>query len=368
MSGILDSKSRIIDTVITTEGRRQLSQGGIDIQYVTFTDGATFYRPDVASGSQDATKRLYLEACQLPQDDLTFQADDTGNLQAFGNASGINLTSGMILEYSFAPLTSSLIASPSQTVSSVSGARFSSMAQDVLGSSGDNLSQLYLIASEDKLFDDDGFALGPNSVTFTVNNNRPIQNTAQQVANVNSLDSVFSDPRFSNCPNFSYLPPLNRCSDTPLQVPKPVVHNFPRKFKLATHVIEPAKPSLNKARAVKVAPHLVIKAPLAIYTPVGPVPGFGLSYAQTMAELAYYDALGYRQTINFDPTSSANKLVGQFFEVGTNSLKKLDVIDFGTYPTGTPGSGAAHVFFVGKVVVDEKGTDTFIHIFTLVFE
>ena len=41
MSGILDNKSRVLDTVITTEGRRQLAEGGVDIQYVTFTDGAT---------------------------------------------------------------------------------------------------------------------------------------------------------------------------------------------------------------------------------------------------------------------------------------------------------------------------------------
>ena len=38
MSGILDSKSRIIDAIITSEGRRQLAERTFKVAYVTFTD------------------------------------------------------------------------------------------------------------------------------------------------------------------------------------------------------------------------------------------------------------------------------------------------------------------------------------------
>jgi hypothetical protein len=78
--------------------------------------------------------------------------------------------------------------------------------------------------------------------------------------------------------------------------------------------------------------------------------------------------LGYSTTIRFDPTSTDNNLVGQFFEISNDKLKKLDIVDYGRLMTGDPSSPVAHVFFVGKTIVDEKGTDTFLHLFTLVFE
>jgi len=72
--------------------------------------------------------------------------------------------------------------------------------------------------------------------------------------------------------------------------------------------------------------------------------------------------------INFDPTSMENHIVGQFFEKNNDTLRKMDVIDYGVHQTRDPNAPTAHIFFVGKVEVDEKGTDTFIHIFTLIFE
>lgn len=338
MSGILDSKSRVIDTVITTEGRRQLSKGGIDIKYVSFTDGATFYKADVDDGNDDATKRIYLEACQLPQDDIVFRADDDGNLLPFRNGEGVGIAGGRILDYSFQALTSSTIAGSSQGVTTLYGDAFADKAETVLASSADNFRKMYLIATKDAIFEDDGFAVGPNKATFVIHNDRPISNPAQHTTHISSMDSVFSDPRFSNQQNFKFLPPIN---------------------KISKH----REDTINRSD-----PRQMRRFFLGWYMPWGRTQNFGLSYAQTMSELAYYRSLGYEQVFTFDPTSRDNRLVGQFFERSFNSLRKLDVIDYGIHQTGHANAPVAQIFFVGKLEVDEKGTDTFLHLFTIVFE
>lgn len=83
--GILDSKSRIIDAILTSEGRRQMAENTFDISYVTFTDSGVSYIPDSQNGHDDPTCKIYFEACNLPQDQITFEANDEGNLVPFRN-------------------------------------------------------------------------------------------------------------------------------------------------------------------------------------------------------------------------------------------------------------------------------------------
>jgi len=83
MSGILDSKSRIIDAMLTVEGRRQMAEGTFEVSYVTFSDYGVSYIPDKISGHEDPTTKIYLEACNLPQDQITFEANDEGKLVPF---------------------------------------------------------------------------------------------------------------------------------------------------------------------------------------------------------------------------------------------------------------------------------------------
>ena len=334
MAGILDNKSRVLDTIITLEGRRQLSQGGVDISYVTFTDSGAFYKADLASGSQDATQRIYLESCQLPQDEVTFQADDQGNLQPFRNSDGITVSGGQILDYSFQPLSSSTVGAFTQVSTNLTGGFFADASDTILASSANNFAKLQAIATIDPVFEDSAFAVGPNNVTFTVTGDRPIADSSNYSTHISALDSLFSDPRFSNVPNFKYLPPINKVSDKTLD---------------------------------KGDPRAMRPYSLGHFTPLGRTHVHGLTYQQTMSELQYYQDLGFMQTFRFDPTSLDNRLVGQFFERSFNTLKKLDVIEFGTFQTGNSASPISQVFFVGKVEVDEKGTDTFLHLFTLVF-
>jgi len=83
MAGILDNKKRIMDTIVTQEGRRQLSSGNFKIKYASFTDGNVFYEEDLLTGTTDATLRIPFEAVNKFQDNIVFETDDSGNLLSF---------------------------------------------------------------------------------------------------------------------------------------------------------------------------------------------------------------------------------------------------------------------------------------------
>jgi len=88
MSGILDSKTRILDAAVTAEGRRQLAEGTFSVTYASFSDAEVVYTPDEIEGHIDPANRIYLEAAgNLLQDQIVFEANDDGNLVALRDKS-----------------------------------------------------------------------------------------------------------------------------------------------------------------------------------------------------------------------------------------------------------------------------------------
>lgn len=335
MAGILDSKTRIIDALVTLEGRRQIAAGDMRIEHVSFTDTGTHYAADLVSGSADASSRIFLEAGNLPQDSITFEADDSGRLKPFRNAEGIQIKDGQILSYSFTALTSSLVTGSLENVRLLKGDEFASTAERLLASSLDNFQRLQLIATHDRIFEDDGFGLGTSTIEFMINNKRPISNPGRFSAHLDHVESLFNDVRLGHVKNFKFLPPINK-------IDNPSLDKSDHRFTTARH--------------------------LGHYRPWGRTHLHPLTYRQIKHELSYYEDLGYCRTINIDPTSRDNRLVVQFFEKNYNQLIKLDVLDYGKLRTGNRQAPIAHVFFVGKLMTDDNETNSFIHIFTLVFE
>jgi len=335
MSGLLDSKARILDSIITFEGRKQISTGQLKIEYVSFSDGATFYKADIASGSSDATRRLFLEACNLPQDEITFEADDSGRLQSFKNDSALQLQAGQLISFSFTPQTKAVITGSSEGFTTLRGPQFASQIEGILTSSIDNFQKLQLIGTRDKIFDDEGFAIGNPNIEFVIHNDRPIANPNQWVANVNHLESLFSDPRLSRLPNFYYMPPVNKVNDK----------------------------SIDKSDSR----NLSIQQ-LGNFPPWGKTHVEPLTYDQIKGELDLYEKQGYMKTVSFEPTSRKNSIIAQFFETSYDTVRKLDVIDFGMIQNSDSRQPVSQLFFVGKVIVDDNDTHTFIHLFTMLFE
>jgi len=307
MSGFLDSKTRIIDTIITQEGKRQLASGKMQIKFATYTDGASFYQKSVASGSTDASARLYLEAAVLPQDQITFEADDSGLLLPFKNAQeSIQVAGGNIL--SGAVFITSSIASFTDTL---------------LESSLNSFQKQTIIGTKDPFFDEVNFVLGQDNIDFTITNNSPTPEDGNEIY-INDAESLFSDIRLSRLPNYQFLPPVNKATAGELTGNQLGNFKNPREQD-EKRILQRIKDGLKAAED-----------------------------NQLMTK------------INFIEGSRENNLFGQFFERGFNSIKKLDVIDFGEI--NMENNKPNRVFFAGKLVTDDNGMPTFFNIFTLMFE
>jgi hypothetical protein len=345
MSGILDNKSRVIDAILTYEGRRQMAEGNFTVKYATFSDSHVYYQADKLEGHVDPTNTIYLESFNVPQDQITFEADDSGKLvpfrqhQSVSSESTSNVDSNVLSWVSFQNgqlKTNKKVYSLSSTVegsslnSPIKGEAFSSQIEGILTSSIDNFKNLNILGTSDFLFEDQNFALSSNEISFSI----PVNSKTIQMVpptDVNTIDALFNDEKLRNAENFMYLPPVLRS-----------------KFSDKTDV-----QGLKQAGLF-----------LGNYPPWGSTQK--LTYSDIKQELKDYESSA--KVIFFDPTSRDNDLVSQFFEITHDSVSKLDVIDYGVVSDHSKKSSASHhIFFVGKVVVDDSGTDNFIHLFTLVF-
>jgi len=336
--GFLDAKTRILDTIITLQGRGQIAAGKLKAEFYSFTDMGAFYSQDTSlSASMDGTKRPFLEANSLPQDMITFEADDAGKLVTFPSNGSVVRNGQILLAVSSSSTGSSKVYLPAQD------SIFASEADGLLSSSLDAYKNQYIISSPE-IFDENQivFALGASNIQFAISSLAPISVREQPVGNVETTDPLFVDSRLSHLPNFQYLPPINkyRHGDTTVNL----LGNFP---------------NLNQRPQ--------------------------LTFADVEREVAEATAKGYAVNISFHEISKTNNVICQMFEVGGNEIVKLDVIDFGLFNLAGDGITLSerkrqdkdprnrpdlskHVFFVGKVYTDSKGVHKFISLFTLVFE
>lgn len=330
MSGILNPKSRVMDVKLTQEGKRQLAFGDFRATYYSFSDVGVHYALDTVSGTADSSSAVHFEVCNLPQDSIVFEADDSGKLLPF-DLLELKVKAGQIISSSYQATTSTLVQGVNRVTTFLTGSEFVSTAEAMLSSQLESFQRLQLIATKNSVFDDEDFSVSPTTVEFPIFNNKPIKQT--RPVNIDDMDSLFFDSRFSNVKNFAYLPPMNKIIDESVD---------------KTDI-----PSLTKYK-------------LGDYKPWGRTAG--VSYNQLRAELIYFQKQGYRKVLTIEPTSKNNTVVSQFFELSRDKLTKLDVIDFGKHQTGNAAHPLAHVFFVGKIRIDSTNSHTFVHQFTLIFD
>jgi hypothetical protein len=305
MAGILDSKTRTMDTLITTEGRRQLASGDFQIEFITLTDGNTFYQADIASGSSDAASRLYFEATSSPRDSVIVEKDANGALSFF-DGSKISVRDGRILSGS--------------TV--LTGSDFKTQRMRIIESTPKHFEQLYTLGTREPFLDDSQFSVSVLTASFSITNNSPLKSYEIKKISINQVESVFQDKRTSHVKNFKYLPPVNkRTANVDIDIPLSDLKNLSQVPILRLE-------DLNRE---------LLEKPF--------------------------------QEIDFLNTSVSNNIIGQFFESNSGRLDKLEIIDFGVFEVDDdPDIFRKHVFFLGKTFVDSNGALTFVNLFTMVFE
>lgn len=318
MSGILNNRTRIMDTVLTDIGRRALADGRLSIRFATFTDGGTFYEADAVSGSSDVQSRLMLEPSSSPHDNVAFSADDNGRVVSGPINNQFRVVKGQLFVDTF-----------DKQLQLLTGSNFALTAHGVLSSSLDNFKNLFIVGSTGltSLVADEGFDVSPDEVTFTITPSAPIPVQKRNVKNLDTMPSLMFDHQLSHVPNFMFLPPVNKA--TPLS---------------------PKKTSLGR------------------FLPIGRTKP--LSSNEVESQINAADDRGYVKTVDFTETSRQNNVFFQVFEVreGVSELVKLDVLEFGRYKTSDEKFPERTVFFVGRALKDSLERHTFVHLFTLMFE
>ena len=367
MAGILNNKERLMDVLVTPEGRRQAAGGQFRIRFASFTDSQTFYE---SSGSfnraSDSENRIFFEAANRRQHVIVPEIEPGTNTVANSfRGSDFIIDGKTIAENTFR------ISQSGRSDTLYSGSAFKTQAiPRVLRGISKNFSDLQIIGTRD-IFDDTSKFKIANVSTGSFDFHEPgdpligaIQRPAPRkdrdsesfdkfyndslndfgILDLETSPSFFADDKLAHLPNFNYLPPIN---DVDADAPdsERLMGDYPLLHRRNVNQIQEMMTRLENRG----------------------------------------ESLVYRT--QFLETSNMNNLVGQFFEFNnqTSEVEKLSIIDAGVYSYETTDVAGidslryemlkgrkvphrtGHIFYVGKIFRDAHGMYTFLNIFTLVF-
>jgi len=209
MAGILDSKQRIMDTLVCSPGRAQAASGHMQLRYVTFTDRHAFYDneyyPTASNIANDAGDRIYFEAVQRFQDLICLETDGNGLVKFdVPFVAADSLFEG--LEEMKQVFTVSGTFPTGSTINDLVGGLPEEITEGVVN----HFKEQRLIASKDPFLGHTGFLVNTGSIDFMMNENIPAQLPVPFVKDVASCEPVWNDSRFCSIPNFLFLPPVNK--------------------------------------------------------------------------------------------------------------------------------------------------------------
>jgi len=323
MAGILNNKERIIDFIMTEEGKRQASSGQMKIEFASFTDRHTFYEVSSSAGSgdpiaaptiaADASSRIYFEATNRFQDVVVPEIEAGNSLRPFRTA-----------DFSFGGKTVSsgtFNVGFSERVNILTGSSIPNDAQRSLDGITNNYTDHQILGTADLFSDTTGFKASVTTGSFDISMMSTYGRTNIGRVDIDDIPSLFADRRFAHMPNFMYLPPVNK--------PTP-------------------------------------GAPTGV--PMGVYPKLNEPDILTLQDLEESLADKQKISVEFSDTSRENNIVSQMFEFDTTGVEKLSIVDFGEFGDNDPFSPGKRVFFVGKIIKDSAGSQTFLNIFTVVFD
>ena len=220
MAGILDSKKRIMDTLVLPTGRAQAFDGHMRFRYVTLTDRHTFYESTGSNGLgqpivTDASERIFFEAVARPQDLLCPETDLNAKIvfpgeALFQNSAVIGLAQSDIITVEG--------VFPTDDADGLAFLDATLPAQITQAMTASYLNQHFL-ASEDPIFGAREFVLSKNQLKLNPFASNLQAGTLQindglTQPNLNTFPAIWEDPVFSLKPNFQFLPPINKLPPT----------------------------------------------------------------------------------------------------------------------------------------------------------
>jgi len=322
LAGILDSKSRVIDTLITVTGRDQAARGELDVKFASITDRQLFYSTGSNGVLDDLTARIYFESYSDGNDTIVYESDADGFLQPF-TSDDYTLYGGLAFDLTASNLSSADIGGSYGKVTFSAGS-IDLVSDTIIESSTENFKRQMIIGSRNlsKFAKEEPFTISSNQMTFTLTETSPIDIvTGATTIGVDQIESVFQDHKLGNLLNYRYLPPVTR----------------------------PYTGALTGSE-------------MGNYSKINQDP------LDTYEELeSYLEGKTYEE-IEFTQTSLSNNILMQVFDqnIAQNTLEKLAIIDVGEFQVD--GTFNPHLFFAGKLYRDAVGALTFVNIFTIVME
>jgi hypothetical protein len=381
MAGILNKKERIMDVIVTREGRRQMTDGNLRATFASFTDNMAFYEKDAVSGSTDPTNRLYFEAFSTEADQIIYESDDSGRLVGEINQPDLTIFGDQIFKKNaqgkYLEITGSVFASEVEGI--VTASIYNFRSQQIIGSEkGDS--------TNNKQFD-----LTRNKLYFNIDNFSPFGSVPNDyLIDLQAATPLFFDRRLANLPQFKFLPP-EKTDGTD-------VANFTDKqtaTSLEPHeVIGPLNPyqyntqeTYFNAMLSRLYPQDdVINQDIITQNASENYNAYNTesTFAEAVSNNEFIDPIR-KETVNFLNTSDHNRLFCQVFEVnaqGNNKkLVKLDVLPVMNFEMSKEhldfaasngfdqlGHESKRFYYVGKVFEDSFGVPSFVRIFTLMFD
>lgn len=192
MAGILDSKQRIMDILITQNGRRQIADNSFEIRYASFSDHGVFYQDDGTGVADNAQDRIHFEAYASNTDVIIPEINDTNSI-TINTSIGNQLSNGRFYTSGSTALNTSTIKTGSLNI-------FSSSAE-VIKTAIDNFDQLQIIGSNDGFADEKYFRVSKKELNFSLP-----QGGIQK--RVDKLPPVFADESLASQDNLRYMPPV----------------------------------------------------------------------------------------------------------------------------------------------------------------
>lgn len=198
MSGVLDSKKRVMDVILTEMGRDQMNRGEFEVSFVSFSDRGVEYVDDGTGVAKNITDRLYFESFSSPKDEIIPEIDNIGDFVLTKKISPtLTVNNGILYEKTESGYNSVDAFSNISSFTNILTERYAN---------------LQIIRSDNDISDFDGT---PLSLNMEIERST----SDQLVESIGMVKPMLIDPRFSGTINTMYLPPtsVNSGKSTPLR-------------------------------------------------------------------------------------------------------------------------------------------------------
>lgn len=310
MAGVLDSKKRILDVILTELGRQQMNKGEFNVSYVTFSDKNAQYVDDGTGVAVPIGDNLYFEAFSSANDEIIPEISNEGDFLLSQQVTPeLEVIDGILYETDGA--TEQL-----QEIDGYSNVEaFSKLTYDKWGG-------LQILKTDSSL---DNFNPTPKEFFFYHPYVTSSDGSKVHLPTSNSVDGlkpIRVDSRFSGNVNTLFLPPEDGSGN-----------------KLMSYTMYHGDNSLE-----------ALKSEIENATPLTPE-GNLIKMQVTLAN---------------DETYRSYNILGQIFVKSAQSINKLLLVDAGEF-LNDDGEVESRIFHAGLIYKDNYGISKFSRMLSLIF-